>query len=167
MIGRYQLLSLALVACIITSGCMYVPRGSEVRVSLYGPTNQEPGETPLNPFTVSESEFEVDGELDTGGGAADRSIYRDISIRLYAEDEQLLCSYRVGNWNVSRGRTKVTFSTTHSPHYVVIYSEDFWNEPMTVHYFVFDSDRQQYIPERASSQSELPVSVSDRDAPAC
>ncbi len=38
---------------------------------------------------------------------------------------------------------------------------------MTVQYFVLDSDRQQYVYERASSESELPVSVSERDAPPC
>ncbi len=115
MTERYHVLSLAVIICLLISGCMYVPRGGEVRVSLYGSPNQEPGEIPLNPITVSESEFAVEGELDTGGGAPDRSMYRGISILLYSADEQLLCSYRVGDWNVTSGRTDVSFTTKHTP----------------------------------------------------
>lgn len=167
MNSRITTTSLVLAICLITSGCMYVPRGDEVEISLYGDSNQTQSDVALNPISASNSEFVLDGYLATGGGAPDRTVYRDIFILLYAEDKQLICSHRVGDWNVSTGGKDVAFSTTSRPHFVVIHSDDFWNEPMAVEYFVFDTGRGQYLPEDADSEDELPTSVSEVAATPC
>lgn len=137
----------AIVLAVLLAGCGTVPQGEAVHISLYGEQNQTPSDIALNPITYSQSEFQIEGELVIGGGAPDREAYRDVSILLYAEDSTLMCSASLGGWNPD-DRMRVEISTNHIPHYVIIYSPDFWDEPMSVEYFVRNEERSEFVPPR-------------------
>ena len=160
----HLLAGVLLVITSITAGCFYVPQGDEVEISIDGHENGT--DIALSPISTSDSNFTLNGYLSTGGGAADRTVYRDISLRLYTDDEEILCVERVGDWNVSEPKN-VTVSSPHVPKYVVLYSPDFWNEAMTVEYFTYDPEQQEFVPRDASAEDELPVDVSEDGATAC
>lgn len=139
-----QRVTVAIIACIFvfTPGCGYVPRGDEIHVGFDGS------------FDVSESEFKMEGTLHTGGGAPEQDRFRDVTVKLYTKDGSLIYSENLGDWQVRQKRLNVSIETDKVPHYVVIESEDFWDEKVQVEYFVRkDSD---YAIEYASSKSELP-----------
>lgn len=95
----HQIMLGAVVLLSLLAGCMTVPQGDAVDVTLYGEANQSTGDTALNPITYSESEFSIDGELVAEGGAPDRETYRDVSIQLYDENSTFICATPLGGWN--------------------------------------------------------------------
>lgn len=151
---------------MVTAGCFYVPQGDAVSISVYGQGEGTDSGVALNPISISGSEFRMKGYLSVGGGAADRSRYRTISVRLYSKSGDLLCVEHVGDWNVTRTKN-VSISRQQIPHYVVVYSPDFWNGPMTVEYFEYDENETVFRPREADSPDELPVKVSDKQADPC
>lgn len=151
---------------LLVAGCGFVPQGDAVHISLYGPDTQNESDVALNPISVSGSNFQLEGELVTGGGATNRDLYEDVNILLYRENESLLCSYRVGDWNPTQPK-RVSVSTNDVPGFVIIYSPDFWNEPMSVEYFVSDDEGTGFVPREATSKEELPVDVSTTRGPEC
>lgn len=144
MAHRYVLLGV-LVFVVAISGCYY-PQGEEVSVSFHGS------------LTVSDSTFEMEGHVSTGGGIPEEDIYRDVSINLYSENKQQILSRTVGDLNANHGRLNVSFESSDIPYYVTIESPDFWEEPVGVDYYVFDNDTEKYTVFVAGSKEELPVS---------
>lgn len=157
---RYDYQRWVVILAVLIAGCGYVPQGDTVHVSLYGENQQTESDIALDPISVTDSEFRIDGDLVTGGGVPDRETYRDVRIHLLSEESELICSRRVGDWDSSESRS-VEVSSNETPHYVIILSPDFWNEPMTVEYFVRDDERDGFDPHEASSKEELPVRVED------
>lgn len=158
----YRVAVFIVISCVLLAGCFYLPQGDEVNITFPSDDSNE-----TSPISVTETGIEVKGFLIAGGGPPDRDIYRDISVRLYAENGKLLCVERVGDWNLSNGTKNVSFQYTNVPHYIVIYSEDFWNEPMTVEYFEYDAKTEEFLPHEAASEDELPVEVSKNRRPLC
>lgn len=150
---------------LVMGGCGYVPEGDTVYVNLYGEEGETPADVALNPITVSESEFQLRGELVADGGKLNKELYRDVSILLYSGEGSVICSHRVGDWKGNR--REVSFSTETIPTYVILYSPDFWQEPMVVDYFFYDSEREVFVSETASSRDELPVDETHTEAPSC
>lgn len=154
------------ILAVVATGCGTVPQGDATHISLYGEENQTTSDIALNPITYSESEFSIEGDLVAGGGAPDRETYRGVSILLYAADSTLMCSVTLGDWKPSVPM-RVELSTDEVPQYVIIYSPDFWREPMSVEYFVRNDERDEFVPQDASSKEELPIRVENNPQREC
>lgn len=153
------------ILSLVMSGCGYVPEGDTVHVTLVGEEGTTPAEVALNPITVSESQIQVEGRLAAENGKLNKEMYRDVAIQLYSESGQPICSQLIGDWE---GDTRpISFSTETIPTYVIIYSPDFWDEPMAVEYFIHDRDRDLFVPEEATTRAELPVDEIQTGIPSC
>lgn len=140
---------------LLMSGCGYVPEGKSVHVALHGHEGETPADDPLNPISVSDSEFGLHGELVAERSGLKKDQYRDVSIQLYSGDGQAICLHRIGDWS---GELRiVSISTQTVPTYVILYSPDFWQEPMYVDYFVYDDKQDRFVQETASARDELPI----------
>lgn len=155
---------IVVIALTVTAGCSYVPQAEEVAVSMY--SDGADGGVGVSPVRVVDSGVRVDGYLTVGGGEPEQDTYRDVSVRLYRSDGELGCVESVGDWEV-RSTKDVSFSVEWIPAYVVIYAPDFWEGPMVVQYFVFDSEEEEFAPKEASAETELPVTVSGKTEPRC
>lgn len=159
---RYSLAICTVIVCAFLAGCVYVPQGDEVNITLSPADSKE-----SVPISVSENGIEIDGFLITGGGAADRRVYRDISVRLYGSNRTLMCIEQVGDWNVTTGTKDITFETSSVPQYIIVYSPDFWNEKMTVEYFEYVPTEMIFRSHEAASAEELPVDISETQVDSC
>jgi len=145
----------ALVMVTSLAGRSTVPHGEEAEVIYIGSIN------------ASNSDFQMDGHLSTGGGVPDPETYRNIKIQLYAENGTMLCSVKVGDLRANHGRRNVSVTSTVVPEYVLVTSPDFWNEQTKVNYFQRSSSGEEYERERVFSKSELPVSIVESNKPSC
>lgn len=163
---NHQILLSVIMLVALLAGCMTVPQGDAVHVALYGEENNSTGDTALNPITYSQSGFRIEGELVAEGGAPDRETYRDVSILLYDENSTFICATPLGDWN-SDDSIGVEVATDEVPYYVVLYSPDFWEESMSVEYFMRSDERHEFVPHDAPSVDELPVDVDTDTDRAC
>lgn len=130
---------------LLIAGCAYVPSGDEVNVGFTGSLN------------ASSSSFSMEGNITVGGGIPDRQTYRDMTVNLFSEDGDLLLTKKLGNLRTDAGRLDVSIAIQSVPHYVIIESPDFWQEPMQVEYYVrMDSN---YSVEYATARDELPAEI--------
>lgn len=153
------------VLSLFMSGCGTEPGNAPVEVSLYGEKGKTPADVALNPITVTDSQFKLEGRLTAGGGTLNKDLYRDVSIQLYSGSGQALCSHLIADWE---GDIRpVSFSTDVIPTYVILYSPDFWDEPMEVDYFVHEKEEGLFVPEEAATRNELPVDEIQTGLPSC
>lgn len=126
----------------LSAGCTF-PRGEEVSVSL--------------DVTVREADsgFEASGVVSTGGGIPEQETFENVAVVLYDGDGEKITSEAVGRLDASGGEASFSISAAEQPHYISVESEDFWQEQITVDYFVLVDDG--YRLERATERSDLPV----------
>lgn len=150
---RLQLLvTCALILSI--AGCTY-PAGDTVEFNFYGTTN------------MSDSTFQISGELAAEGGNPNKGRYSRIRVLCYDEDGSVLCGKTIGTWDVSEGPLSVSFKSRSMPKTIVFDSEDFWAETSEVEYLTYDRSIGKYVHEEATERSDLPVDVDERDPPQC
>jgi hypothetical protein len=142
---RQKMFFFATLAIFVSlAGCGYVPQGEEVHIGYRGTLD------------TSASDFRMEGNLTAGGGNSDRSVYRDVTVKLYSAEDELLHSESLGDMSTDKNLA-MTVSIETIPHYVIFDSPDFWQEPMQVEYYVRMED--DYGVEYATDRGELPVKL--------
>ena len=163
MKSQLEMLFVVVALIALLSGCT-VPEGEGTTISIY--TNNPEANSTLNPIVTSDHQFRLDGYLTSGGGDPDRNVYRDVSVRIYGNDSTLICVRTVGDWS-GHDSKNVSVELDRIPVYVIVYSPDFWDEPMTVKYYQYDREEGDFDTRRAYEESELPVNVSSETGPEC
>lgn len=127
----------------LLAGCPYVDYGVHSSISFDGE------------FQVRNAEFSVEGELEEGGAAPVKELFRDVSVRLYTASKEEFFSKQLGNLSAG-GSLPVSISSARIPEFVIFDSRDFWGPNIDVTYYARD-DETQYIPRVVNRRAAIPV----------
>ncbi len=130
---------LLVVLAVALAGC-YVPSDSQMLVGHTGTIG------------VTDSEFHMDGVIYIVGHP-DQELYHGVSVRLYDDGETPMRSYSLGTIAAKEERN-ISINSTTIPSFVTIESQDFWDEPVSVLYYIRTQDG--YYRCRAVSPTEVP-----------
>lgn len=166
MNSRLRIVIFGLLLFTTLAGCVTVPEGDGVTVSLYPHESTNSEESILDPITVTNDSFELDGYLNAGAGAPDRDVYRDVTVRVYNSDKELICIRSVGDWAPTE-TPNVSIQLDSVPNYVIVYSRDFWDSPNEVKYYVYSSETNGFDSKRAYEKDDLPVEISNKSGEEC
>lgn len=109
-------LALCFTFLVLSTGCIgFTDPGVGVDIAFSGS------------FNVSDSTFEMEGDISTGGGAGGKDTYRDVVVCLYANNGQLLNSSDPKDISGDYKRISISLSSDSVPKYVIINSRDFWD----------------------------------------
>lgn len=138
---------LIVLLLIVTAGCVRTEPGRGGEVGFYGTMN------------ATESGFVMDGQITLGGGIPKQDEFENVTVYLFTENGTLIRSHRAGTLT---GLLNVSLTTSRTPHYVVINSPDFWEEPrFSVRYYQFMEEKgpREYGIHYAYSRQDLPVEI--------
>lgn len=109
-------------------------------------------------FNISESGFEMNGDVRFAGTNPPQSKYQNITLELYTENGKLLYEVEVGTLNGPSDKLTVSVSHSTVPHYIVFDSPDIWDGKTGVDYYVRSKEAHQgYQLYTATSREELPI----------
>lgn len=141
---RYRLEAGLIIIMVLTTGCMTLPAANGVEVSYSGDFN-------------TTAEFQMKGQIVTGGGVPESERFNSVVVQLYASDGTLICAREVGTISADYSQQNISISAKVIPQYILIISPDFWSSPTRVSYYQYDSDQDIYIEEVIDSRQSLPV----------
>jgi|GEM_PF-5364530 len=130
-----------LMAASLIAGCT-TPHGDEVSVGFSGEIG------------ISNDSFRMTGNITSGSAPADQTAFNNVSVVLVNSGSAPNERYRLGDLPGTAGRLPVAISTNDPPAFVVIVSDDFWDEQVAVQYW--ERVDGEYHSHEATSRSELP-----------
>lgn len=134
---------------VLTAGCIgFTDPGKGVDIAFSGS------------FNVSDSTFELEGDISRGGGAGGKETYRDVVVCLYSENNSLMDKSDPRDIDGDSKRISVSLVTDSVPTYIIINSPDFWDvsDHRIAYYTKIHSNGDILYDERwATTPADLPT----------
>jgi len=100
--------------------------------------------------------FRMEGYIEVDGGLSPQDTFRDVTVCLYSEDEELLHSQDLGELHID-SEVNVSISRTTTPRYVIIDTTASDGEDIGTEYYELVGEENYYRGYLIGSSEELPT----------
>ena len=143
---RRQIAWVMILALAMAGGCL-LPGPTRANIDFAGSMN------------VSDEGFSMEGTISNINAVETPRTFENVSVYLADNDEEIIRQIPVGSVGRGSNSGSVSISISAVPHYVVIYSDQFWEvDKIEVDYYVREeSGPSEFMIYRALNRDELPV----------